>query len=87
MSWEQIQQIITLLTAFLMFGGSIWALAWWLSGRFSKVYDKIDGVKDVLLEKLEYHEHHDDKRFNNITDELVAIKIRNAYKDGLPVIK
>ena len=63
------------------------SLTWWLSGQFSSirhlVYERIGLVEKNILEKLEYHEKHDDFRFLGISNDLWDIRIRNAAKDGL----
>lgn len=68
-------------------GGTVWALAWWLSGQFSEirslVYQQMARVEQNILSKLEYHEKHDDTRFNGIRNDLWDIRVRNAAKDGL----
>lgn len=68
-------------------GGTVWALAWWLSGQFSEVrnlvYQQMMRVEQSILSKLEYHEKHDDSRFNDIRNDLWDIRVRNASKDGL----
>lgn len=65
----------------------MWGLAWWLSGQFSEiralVYQQMLRVETNILNKLEYHEKHDDTRFSNIQNDLWDIRVRNAAKDGL----
>lgn len=63
--------------------GSVWTLGQYLNGRFSKVFDKIDSVKETLLNKLEYHERHDDKRFSEIKNDIWETRLntfRNSYR-------
>lgn len=68
-------------------GGTVWALAWWLSGQFSEirsfVYSQTTRIEQTILNKLEYHEKHDDTRFQGIRNDLWDIRVRNAAKDGL----
>lgn len=63
-------------------GGSVWGLAWWLSGQFSTirylVYETINKTEAVILAKLEYHEKHDDTRFDDIKRDIWEVKIRQA---------
>lgn len=74
-------------------GGTVWALAWWLSGQFSEiralVYQQMARVESNILNKLEYHEKHDDSRFSDIDHDLWEIRVRNAARDGImpPMIK
>lgn len=67
-------------------GGTVWALAWWLSGQFSEiralVYQQMSLVQTNILSKLEYHEKHDDTRFSSIRNDIWDIRVRNASKDG-----
>lgn len=66
-------------------GGTVWALAWWLSGQFERthtlIYQQIAKVEQTIFNKLEYHEKHDDQRFMEVRDGLSEIRIRNAAKD------
>jgi len=66
-------------------GGTVWALAWWLSGQFSEirsfVYQQMSRVEVNILDKLEYHEKHDDSRFDDLNKELWDVKIRLASKN------
>lgn len=82
MPLDQLQQILAICASLLVFIGSIWGLAWFISGKLSKLYDKIDSVKEAILSKLEYHERHDDARFQTIGNDLLTIKVRNAAKDN-----
>lgn len=63
-------------------GGSVWGLAWWLSGQFSGirnlVYEQINKTADAIVSKLEYHEKHDDARFDDIKRDIWEVKIRQA---------
>ena len=56
--------------------GSVWALGRYLDGRFTKVFEKIENVRDAILNKLEYHERHDDKRFSEIREDLWETRLR-----------
>lgn len=64
----------------------------WLSGQLNKIKDlifvqdektniKIDAMERNLLEKLEYHERHDDTRFGDIRDTLWEIRLRSAAEE------
>lgn len=67
--------------------GSVWGLAWWLSNKFNSLmslfYGKIDNVGTMILEKLEYHERHDDSRFSSLGESINDLRIRNATADAL----
>lgn len=81
------QTFFTLAGLFITIFGSVWSLAWWLSGKFSKmsslVFTTAEKTREVLLNKLEYHERHDDDRFSQIREDLSEIRIRNAAKDTM----
>ena len=88
MSMEKIPDaVLTAIAVGVFVGGTVWALAWWLSGQFSDirnfVYAQTTRIEQTILSKLEYHEKHDDVRFNNISNDLWDIRVRNAAKDGL----
>ena len=59
-----------------------WVFIIWLSRQFTKVYCKMDELADKILGKLEYHERHDDVRFDNIRKDIFSVQLRNAAKDG-----
>ena len=78
--WATLGIIFTIVSA-------VSSLTWWLSGQFSSVrhmvYERIGLTEKVLVDKLEYHERHDDVRFAGIRNDLWDIRVRNAAKDGL----
>lgn len=63
------------------------SLTWWLSGQFSSVrhlvFERIGLVEKTILDKLEYHEKHDDDRFGAIRSDIADVRVRNATKDAL----
>lgn len=67
--------------------GIVWTQALWLSGQFSKmrslVYEATSKVESNLVAKFEYHEKHDDQRFNDIRNDLWMIRLRSAARDSL----
>lgn len=83
---EWLFPVVTITGAIL---GFVWSMAWWLSRQFSNmrnlVYDKIEKLQVAILDKLEYHERHDDQRFQAIQNDLWAIRIRNAARDGINI--
>lgn len=85
--FENINIILAISGVFLAIFGSVWSLAWWLSGQFTAirnlVYSTSEKTREMLLEKLEYHERHDDTRFTNIRNDIWDIRVRNAAKDGV----
>lgn len=67
-------------------------LAYWIQKQFTATHRHIDlkseQTEKILLEKIEYHERHDDQRFSQINNDLWTIKLQNAARYGLrPEIK
>jgi hypothetical protein len=81
------EYLFQLVALFLGIFGAVWSLAWWLSGKFSKthqlIYDQIEKLGKHFDAKIDYHEKHDDQRFQNISNDLWEIKLRNAAIRGL----
>lgn len=80
---ERIPDVIMVGIAVGVFvGGTVWGLAWWLSGQFSGmrhlVYELINSTEKNIIAKLEYHEKHDDSRFDDIKRDLWEVKLRAA---------
>lgn len=42
------------------------------------LYNKFDELKNIFLDKLEYHERHDDVRFENVRKDLLEIRLQQA---------
>lgn len=57
---------------------AVWSLAWWLSGQFTKIlsliYSTAEKTTASIMSKLEYHEQHDDTRFNQVTNQIADVK-------------
>lgn len=80
---DRIPEVVMISVATAIFvGGSVWGLAWWLSGQFSSlrqfVYESIHKTEVALLSKLEYHEKHDDSRFDDVKRDIWEVKLRQA---------
>lgn len=73
--------------------GAEWSLGAWLNRQFSDMrallYAETKKLRDDILNKMEYHERHDDSRFAQIREDIWEIRISNAAREGLvkPVIK
>lgn len=65
---------------------AVWGLAWWLSKQFSTTrelfFTRIEKLQELISTKLEYHEKHDDERFNQIMNDIWVLRVRAAAKDG-----
>lgn len=75
-NWLSLLSILIALETTLVAG--IWGFAWFLAKKFTNIYTKIQNALDTMVDKLDYHEQHDDKRFNQITDGLWALRLENA---------
>lgn len=64
----------------------VWYANSWLNRQFSEtkklIFDKLEEMKASILDKMDYHERHDDQRFHDMSNDIWAIKIRNAAIDG-----
>jgi hypothetical protein len=73
--------IISVATAIFV-SGVVWGLAWWLSGHFSSlrtlIYETISKSELAIVSKLEYHERHDDARFDDLKRDIWDVKLRQA---------
>lgn len=69
-----------------------------LSKTKEMIFKKLEEVTEKIMNKLEYHERHDDqrfhdiadnmnKRFNATSDDIWAIKVRNAAIDGQKAVR
>jgi hypothetical protein len=88
-NWLYLAFLIISITSTTL-GTAFW-LSWWLSKQFVStkqlVYERADSLKKFFLEKIEYHEKHDDSRFQEIRNDIWDIRVRNAARDGLIVRK
>jgi hypothetical protein len=88
-NWLYLAFLIISITSTTL-GTAFW-LSWWLSKQFVStkqlVYERADSLKKFFMEKIEYHEKHDDSRFQEIRNDIWDIRIRNAARDGLIVRK
>jgi hypothetical protein len=68
---------------------SIFLLGWRLNNQFRDVrqlvFTQSEKIKEFFLSKLDYHEKHDDERFDKISNDLWLIRIHNAARDGADI--
>jgi hypothetical protein len=80
------EQLIQVLNPFAAAIGGTASIIWFLSIRFASleklIFTTAEQTKNFVLDKLEYHERHDDARFDSLTKDLWTIKVRNAAIDG-----
>lgn len=81
-----VNDIMTIVSLIFTILGAVSGLAWFIFSQFSAVkklvYDKFEDLQKTFITKLEYHERHDDQRFNAIQNDLWSIRVRNAAVDG-----
>jgi hypothetical protein len=67
--------------------GAEWSLGAWINRQFSDmrnlVYSETKKLRDEIVNKIEYHERHDDSRFAQVREDIWEIRISNAARDGL----
>jgi len=71
-----LQIILPLLTAIFGVLGSVAGVVWVLSGRFNTIDRSIFQTQQKILDKLEYHERHDDQRFGEVQNDLWMLRTR-----------
>lgn len=71
------------LTTVSLIGGIAWKQANQFSDMRSSLYNKLEKVEGNILDKLEYHERHDDQRFSDIKNDFWMLRLRLASKEGL----
>lgn len=74
---------IAIVSLFLTIFAAVWSLAWWLNGHFNNIRKDVYALGKEILDKLEYHERHDDTRFSQLRDDIWDIRVRNAAMDGI----
>lgn len=70
LDWSPAIQIVGIVLAILM---AQWRLSSWLSKEFESVKNLVYSIEQKILDKLEYHERHDDRRFSEIHDRMWQI--------------
>ncbi len=71
------------ITLVIAIAGSVWSMAWWLNGHFTNIRKDFLTLGKEIIEKLEYHEKHDDLRFHSMGNEIWELKLRNAAIRGI----
>lgn len=80
---EAVNVLSNVITMLIAGGGIIWAL----SGQFTKtrelVDQKIDKLETTLVNKMEYHERHDDSRFTEVKNDVWQLRLEAAAKKAM----
>lgn len=75
LDWNTVGFICTVITA-------VWGLAMWQNKQFLSIRDlvfkSIDKLETSIVDKLTYHERHDDERFSRIRDDLWEVRVNAA---------
>lgn len=81
---DPILQTLAIPASLLVFGSG---LSWFISSQFTSVrkliHEETNKTKLELINKLDYHEQHDDRRFDSITKDLWEIRVGNAARDSV----
>lgn len=95
MTWEA---IIALIAGVFALCASTSTMVWFISAQFSSnralMWKAITEASKDIINKLEYHERHDDERFDALSKDVATryhtvnnriwnIELRNAAKDGI----
>lgn len=98
MSTELAMVLIAAATGAITLIGASVALGWSMSRQFNEnrkvFWSALADSTEKIIGKLEYHERHDDERFQSIKDDLALglenvsnriwnVELRNAAKDGV----
>lgn len=85
MDWASVGTTTVIISTFI---GALWTVFLYLGKQFKELrvlaYSLNEQLKGMILNKLEYHERHDDQRFMSLSNDIWDIRLRNAARDGLP---
>ena len=92
MTWEFALPLIGTLVVWT--GSLVWFVAAQFSANRTLMWKAITQASDKIIAKLEYHERHDDERFEQMSKDIASryhtvnnriwnIELRNAAKDGV----
>lgn len=65
---------------------SVWSIALWINGHFNILRKELSELGKEILDKLQYHERHDDQRFGQIQEALTDIRVRNAANEAMLIL-
>lgn len=81
LDWDEVVRFATVAAV-------VWSAAWFIFRQQillkDLIYKKFEEIKNDLLDKIEYHERHDDVRFDNMRKEFIDMRVILAkhYKNG-----
>lgn len=76
-SWETLLGLVSIVGGLV---STVWWFRSWFASQFSKIYDRMGAVENNITSKLEYHERHDDQRFQDIHNRVWEVKLQLAGK-------
>jgi len=66
---------------------TLWRFAIWIQQQFNSVKEYVDKrfteLETKVVNKIEYHEKHDDHRFSEIHNEIWQLKVLDAARSGI----
>lgn len=66
------------ITAIATIFGTVMATIFTVTAKMNSINKEIFKASEKILNKLDYHEQHDDQRFGNINNQLMELRIINA---------
>lgn len=75
LSWEELQR-------FALFGSALIGACIFVFGQINSIKSFVSKSIDKVLDKLEYHERHDDLRFDDIRKDMQLVHVRMAARTG-----
>lgn len=82
-----VQTVLAGASAFVGALAGVAGVSWWLRAQFGHVHDRISGVKEVLLIKINEHEKLDAERFAKQDLALMRIELRQGDATGKTVFE
>jgi len=76
--WSPAIEIIGVVLAILT---AQWRLSNWLTKQFDSIKALVFSIESKVLDKLEYHERHDDQRFSELHDRLWQLSLPKTFKN------
>ena len=67
---------------FGIFGAALISACVFVFGQINSIKSFVSKNIDKVLDKLEYHERHDDLRFDDIRKDLQLVHVRIAARNG-----
>ena len=86
MTVQELQLVITMLTAIGALIVAVAVLVWFIADQFKKnraeFWRAISELHNTIAAQIDRHEQKDDVRFDRLTNQIWSIEVRNAHRDG-----